>query len=137
MTQVSTFLNFSRETEAAFDFYKQVFGTEYLGDGIVRIHDALPGDENLVAHVALPITGGYILHGADAPDSMGMHVTFGNNVYIMLNLDTRAEADKLFETLSAKGKVVTPLEEQPWGPYYGACTDKFGVQWIFNVESAQ
>lgn len=135
MAQVSTFLNFSRNTEDAFAFYKTVFGTDYLNEGIVRIQDAQPGDENLVAHVALPITGGHVLHGADAPDSMGMHVTFGNNVYIMLELDNRAEADKLFEALSAKGKIVTPLQEQPWGPYYGACTDKFGVQWILNCEA--
>jgi PhnB protein len=132
MSQVNTFLNFSRNTEEAFEFYKEVFNSDYLSD-IVRIGEtALQGDENLVAHVALPILGGHILNGADAPDSMGMHVTFGNNIYIILEPDTREETEKLFESLSQNGKIDTPLDEQPWGAYYGICTDKFGVQWVFS-----
>ena len=37
MAKVSTYLNFSRRTEEAFNFYKSVFGTEFNGQGIMCI----------------------------------------------------------------------------------------------------
>jgi len=143
MAQVSTYLNFARETEAAFEFYKSVFGTDYLGP-IARIGEApMPegqpplseADKNLVMNVALPITGGHVLMGTDAPESMGFTVTQGNNVYIMLQPDSRTEADRLFAALSAGGKVEMEMQDMFWGDYYGSFTDKFGVQWMINTSA--
>jgi PhnB protein len=143
MSKVSTYLNFTISTEEAFNFYKSVFGGEFIG-GIHRLGEApvSPGtpeltaaDKNLVMHVALPILGGHILMGTDAPESMGFSITYGNNVYINLEPDTRAETDKLFAALSAGGKIDMPLVEMFWGDYYGSCTDKYGVRWMFNCAS--
>jgi PhnB protein len=92
-------------------------------------------DKNLVMHVALPILGGHMLMGTDAPESMGFTVTRGNNIYINLEPDTRAETDRLFAMLSAGGKVEMQLQEMFWGGYYGSCTDKFGIRWMFNCEN--
>jgi PhnB protein len=89
-------------------------------------------DENLIMHVSLPILGGHILMGTDAPESMGFRVNFGNNVYINLEPDTRAETQRLFKALSAGGIVEQELQEMFWGDYYGSCKDKYGVQWMFN-----
>ncbi len=85
-------------------------------------------------HIELAITGGHYLMGTDAPESMGFKVNFGNNVYINLEPDTKAETKKLFDTLSAGGVVTIELQDMFWGAYYGSCTDKYGVQWIFNCE---
>jgi PhnB protein len=143
MASVSTYLNFSRNTEEAFNFYKQVFGTEFEG-GIQRMSDVPPqegqpplpeADKNLVMHVALPILGGHLLMGTDAPESMGFNVNQGNNVYINLAPDTRAEADRLFGALSAGGTVEMPMQDMFWGDYFGSCVDKFGVQWMVNTSS--
>jgi len=90
------------------------------------------GDKNLVMHVELPIVGGHILMGTDAPETMGFNVNFGNNVYINLEPDTRKETKQLFDALSAGGKVTMELQDMFWGAYFGSCTDKFGVQWMFN-----
>jgi PhnB protein len=139
MARVSTYLNFVRETEDAFYFYKSVFGGEFEG-GIMRFRDIptsenmppLPEeDKNLVMHVSLPILGGHRLMGTDAPDSMGFRVNSGNNVYVMLQPDTRKETHHLFEALSKGGKVEQELQDMFWGDYYGSCRDKFGVQWMF------
>ena len=73
--------------------------------------------------------------GTDAPESMGFKVNFGNNIYINLEPDTRPETQKLFDALSAGGKVGMPLREMFWGGYFGSCTDKYGVMWMFNSES--
>ncbi len=141
MSRVSIYLNFQRNTEEAFNFYKSVFGGEFTNDGITRLGETpqtegMPAiaesDKNLVMHVELPILGGFMLMGTDAPESMGFNVNFGNNVHINLEPDTRAETKKLFEALSAGGKVTMDLQDMFWGAYYGSCTDKFGVQWMFN-----
>ena len=140
MARVNTYLNFPRNTEEAFNFYRSVFGGEFTG-GVRRFADipaqeGMPplqeADKNLVMHVELPITGGHVLMGTDAPESMGFTVNFGNNIHISIEPDTKKETEKLFAALSAGGKISMPLQDMFWGAYFGSCTDKFGVQWMFN-----
>jgi PhnB protein len=140
MAKVSTYLNFHRNTEEAFLFYKSVFGGEFVG-GISRFSDIPPSkdmpslresDKNLVMHVVLPILGGHMLMGTDAPESMGFTLTFGNNVYINLEPDTREETKRLFNALSTGGNVEMELQDMFWGDYYGSLKDKYDVRWMFN-----
>ena len=141
MARVSTYLNFPRNTEEAFNFYKSVFDGEFGGNGIARFKDipaqeGMPPiaeeDKNLIMHIELAIVGGHVLMATDAPESMGFAVNFGNNVHINLEPDTRAQTKKLFDALSVGGKVTMDIQEMFWGAYYGSCTDKFGVHWMFN-----
>jgi len=141
MASVSTYLNFTHQTEAAFLFYKEVFGTDFQAPGFMRFRDMPPvegapqlseQEQNLVMHVGLPITGGHLLMGTDAPESMGFRVVAGNNVYLNLQIDTRAEARSLFYALAEGGKIEQDLQDMFWGDYYGSCRDKFGVQWMLN-----
>ena len=137
MAKTSTYLNFVRNTEEAFNFYKSVFGTEFSGGGIARMGD-FPNpqlkeeDKNLIMHIELPILGDHILMGTDAPESMGFTLNVGNNTHIMLQPDSREEADRLFAGLSVNGKVTMPLQDVMWNAYYGSCTDQFGIQWMIN-----
>jgi len=143
MARVSTYLNFANQTEEAFLFYQSIFGGEFIG-GINRFGEMPPTegmpplpekDKNLVLHMALPILGGFVLMGSDAPESMGFNVNYGNNVHINLETDTREETDRLFHALSDGGKITMPLQDMFWGDYFGSCTDKFGVQWMVNCAS--
>lgn len=140
MASVSTYLNFRRESEAAFNFYAAVFGTEI--QGIMR-HGDVPGaelpeeDRNLVMNAMLPILGGHILMATDIPEGMGMELTHGNSVQITLHPDTRAEADRLYTALSAGGTTTTPMQQMFWGDYYGELTDQFGVTWLINTSSEE
>lgn len=143
MASVNTYLNFPRNTEEAFNFYKTVFGTEFKEPGIMRFGDIPPSDDmppipdedrNLVMHIALPIFNGHVIMGTDAPESMGFKLKMGNNVYISLHPDTRKETDELFRKLSTGGIVEQELQEMFWGDYYGSCSDKFGVHWMFNCD---
>ena len=143
MAAVSTYLNFKRSTEEAFNFYKSVFGTEFVGQ-LARFGEipAAPGqppvaeaDKNLIMHIALPILGGHLIMGTDSPESMGFKLQQGNNVYINLEPDTRAETDKLFKALSDGATVEMPLQEMFWGDYFGSLKDRFGTQWMFNCRS--
>jgi PhnB protein len=141
MARVSTYLNFRRNTEEAFKFYKSVFGGDFTSGGIARLGDApvpegMPAlaeeDKKLVMHIELPILGGHLLMGTDTPESMGFNLIFGNNMHINLEPDTKKETKRLFDALSAGGKITMDLQDMFWGAYYGSCTDKFGVQWMFN-----
>jgi PhnB protein len=136
MSRTSTYLNFGRNTEEAFLFYKSVFGTEFLApitrmsvSGAPDLNDA---DQNLVMNVALPIVGGHVLMGTDAPESMGFNLVQGNNVHINLEPDSLEETERLFAALSNGGKVGMALEKMFWGAYFGSITDKYGIQWMFN-----
>ena len=140
MARVSTYLNFSRNTEEAFNFYKSVFGGDFTG-GVARLGDVPPSaggpslseeDKKLIMHIELPLLGDHVLMGTDAPESMGFNVNFGNNIHINLEPDTKAETKKLFGALSAGGKITMELQDMFWGAYFGSCTDKYGVQWMFN-----
>ncbi len=141
MARVNTYLNFSRNTEEAFNYYKQIFGGEFVGNGIARFRDVpMPEgappmsaeDGNLIMHIELELPGGHIIMATDAPESMGFNVTKGNNMHLSIEPDTRAEADRLFAALSDQGTVTMPLADMFWGAYYGSCTDKFGIQWMIN-----
>ncbi len=144
MARTSTYLNFARNTEEAFNFYKSIFGTEFVGGiarfGDVPVEEGQPvmsdDDKRLIANVMLPILDGHQLMGSDVPESMGTQLNQGNNVYICLDPDTRAEADSLFAALSDGGTVQMPMEDAFWGDYFGSLVDKFGVQWMINFTSA-
>jgi PhnB protein len=145
MATVTTYLNFPRQTEEAFKFYQSVFGGEFIG-GIRRFSDIPPSpeappirdeDKNLVMHIVLPILGGHLLMGTDAPESMGFKVVMGNNIYINLQPDTREETRRLFSALSKGGTVEMELQDMFWGGYYGSLKDQFGLQWMFNCDAKE
>ncbi len=142
MAKVSTYLNFPGNTEEAFNFYKKVFKSEFI-NGIKRFGE-LPPDpnhppvneavKNMVLHVELPILGGHILMGTDAPKEFGMTVHKGNNMHINLEPDTREEAKRLFDELSEGGIVEMPIQDMFWGAYFGSFQDRYGINWMINCQ---
>jgi PhnB protein len=61
----------------------------------------------------------------------------GGNISLSLNFEDVAEGEKLFESLSSGGTVETPLREMFWGAKFGQFTDKFGIDWMFNITLAR
>jgi PhnB protein len=139
MATANTYLNFNGNTEEAFNFYRSVFGGEFVM--LQRFKDTpdadnVPADEReKIMHVALPIGGG-VLMGTDVPTNMPA-VTFGTNSSICLSPNSEEEAHKLFSGLSAGGNIGMPLEKMFWGALFGFFTDKFGVQWMVNYGTNQ
>lgn len=136
MPTFNTYLNFNGNTEEAFNFYKKVFGGEFLM--LQRLKDTpeadklSEADKEKIMHVALPV-GGNILMGTDVTETMPQ-VTFGTNSSICITPDSEEEAVKLFNGLAEGGNVGMPLEKMFWGAMFGFLTDKFGVQWMVNYE---
>lgn len=138
MAAVNPYLMFNGTCEEAFLFYKSVFGGEfpYIGkfkdapaeEGEVLSEEAL----NRIMHVSLPI-GNTILMGSDSHPRYG-DVGFGDNFSISINTESTEEADRIFNGLSAGGKVEMPLQKTFWGAYFGMFKDKFGINWMVNFD---
>ena len=140
MTAVNPYLNFSGNCEEAFDFYRSVFGGEFLM--VMRFKD-VPAEYQMadseaekIMHVSLPIGPGTVLMGSDTPAAMGP-VTNGTNFFISISTGSEAEATALFNGLSAGGQISMPLGKAFWGAYFGMLTDKFGVQWMVSYDYNQ
>ena len=134
-----TYLNFGGNCREAFDFYCSVFGGEYLEAhtfGEAPPDMGVPESEhNNLMHATISIGDGLIM-GSDMPSNFGAPPVVGNNFSISYSPKNREEADELFGKISAGGSVTMPLGDQFWGAYFGACTDKFGINWMLNVETS-
>jgi PhnB protein len=137
MTKWNIYLNFPGNTMEAFNFYKSVFGGEF--SSFFRYKDMPmegmkipPKDENKILHIALQVGKEDILMASDTLESLGQTLVQGNNVYISLQIESKAEADRIFKALSAGGEIKMPMADMPWGDYYGNFKDKFGVLWMLS-----
>lgn len=139
MIQINPYLNFNGNTEAAFNHYKAIFGGEFTA---VMRYGNTPGcedipekDKDLIMHISLPI-GGNIIMGTDVPDSMPQ-VKFGTNSYISITVDSRGEADRIFNALAEGGTVEMPMDDMFWGDYFGSLVDKFGMPWMISFPTGE
>ena len=138
MAIINPYINFNGNAEEAFNFYKSVFGGEI--SLIVRFKEmsspenpVSENDANKIMHIALPI-GKNFLMGNDVPESMGTVNENENRSKISINVESREEADKLFNGLSAGGKIEVPIGDSPWGSYFAMFRDKFGIEWIVDFD---
>lgn len=138
MATINPYLNFAGNTEEAFNFYKSVFGTEFM---MVQRYKDVPGGDKMSAeeqekimHIALPIGTNNVLMATDFLESMGHKLQLGNNHSLSIGADSKEEAERLFNGLSAGGMITMPLEDTFWGAYFGMFNDKFGIQWMVNFD---
>ena len=138
MALINTHINFNGNAEEAFNFYKSVFGGEFAL--IIRFKDMsgpefpIPEHEaNKIMHIALPI-GHNFLMGNDVPESLGRVDENENRSKISVSAESREEADKLFSGLSAGGNIEMPIDDSPWGSYFGMFRDKFGIEWMVDFD---
>ena len=138
MALINPHINFNGNAEEAFNFYKSVFGGEFAM--IMRFKDmASPGfvipenEANKIMHVALPI-GKNILMGNDVPEIMGKVNENENRSKISIGAESKEEADKLFNGLSAGGTIEMPIQDSHWGSYFGMFRDKYGIEWMVDFD---
>lgn len=141
MATVNVYLTFNGNCKEAFDFYKSVFGGEYPYVGTFgempppAEGKTMPeADKDKIMHISLPISKETILMGSDTGGEWAAHFNQGNNVSLSINTESRAEAEKMFNGLSAGGQVTMPLADTFWGAYFGMWTDKFGINWMVNYD---
>ena len=138
MALINPHINFNGNAEEAFTFYKSVFGGEFAN--VIRFKDMASADfavseneANKIMHIALPI-GKNVLMANDVPESMGRTNEAENRSKISISTESKEEADKLFNGLSAGGQVEMPMADSPWGSYFGMFRDKYGIEWMVDFD---
>ena len=137
MTTLSPWINFNGNAEEAFNFYKSVFGGEFTK--VIRLKDIasdeFPVSENdadKIMQITLPINGSNVLIGNDVPEFMGKVNERENRSKIHVAVESREEADRIFNGLSVGGEVEGAMSDSPWGTYFGMFRDQFGIEWVIE-----
>jgi PhnB protein len=138
MALINPHMNFNGNAEEAFNFYKSVFGGEF--SNLMRFKDLsspefpiAENDANKIMHIELPI-GKNFLMANDVPEFMGKTNENENRSKIFIHAESREEADKIFNGLSAGGTIEGPIGDSPWGTYFGMFRDKYGIEWMVNFD---
>src|SRR5690606_33903702 len=138
MALINPHINFNGNAEEAFTFYRSVFGGEFAR--VVRFKEmsnpeypVAEKEANKIMHIALPI-GKNVLMGNDVPEFMGKVNEKENRSKISISAQSKEEADKLFNGLSAGGEIEMPMEDSPWGSYFGMFRDKYGIEWMIDYD---
>jgi len=139
MASINPHINFNGNAEEAFNFYRSVFGGEFAK--ITRFKDLASAEfpvaeheANKIMHIALPI-GKSILMANDVPEILGRTNENENRSKIVISAESKEEADKLFNGLSAGGQIEMPISDSPWGSYFGMFRDKYGIEWMVDFDS--
>ena len=139
MALINPHINFNGNAEEAFNFYKSVFGGEFAK--VIRFKDlASPEfmvaekEENKIMHIALPISKSNRLMANDVPEIMGKTNENENRSKISISAESKEEADRLFNGLSAGGQIEMPIGDSPWGSYFGMFRDKYGIEWMVDCD---
>lgn len=144
MTTVNIYLTFNGNCKAAFDFYKSVFGGEFMSEstfgemppqeGMPPMSDAM---KNQIMHVSLPISKETVLMGSDTGGEWAADFQAGNNFSISVSTDSKKKADTFFDKLSQGGETKMPMNQTFWGDYFGMLTDQFGINWMISFHENQ
>ena len=138
MAIINPHINFNGNAEEAFNFYKSVFGGEFAK--IMRFKDlsspefpVSENEANKIMHIALPI-GKSVLMANDVPEILGRTNENENRSKIVISAESKEEADRLFNGLSAGGQIEMPIADSPWGSYFGMFRDKYGIEWMVDYD---
>jgi PhnB protein len=139
MALINPHVNFNGNAEEAFHFYQSVFGGEF--SKVIRFKDLANAgfsvsekEENKIMHIALPIGNGSMLMANDVPEIMGKTNENEHRSKIVISAESKAEADKLFNGLSAGGQIEMPIADSPWDTYFGMFRDKYGIEWMVDFD---
>lgn len=140
MALINPHINFNGNAEEAFMFYKSVFGGEFAK--IMRFKDLASAEfpvsekeANKIMHIALPIGKSNVLMGNDVPEILGTVNENENRSKIAISTETKKEADQIFNGLSAGGAIEMPIQDSPWGSYFGMFRDKYGIEWMVDYDA--
>ncbi len=136
MFGVKPYISFKGDCEKAVNFYKEVLGAEVLFMG--RVGDSpMKGmaPDDAIMHCTLKIGDTHLM----ACDNMSPDhpVNVGNNISLAVGTSDIASAEASFDKMATGGTVLMPMQETFWAERFGMLTDKFGINWMFNVDKPE
>ncbi|PTT86700.1 VOC family protein [Pseudomonas sp. HMWF031] len=136
--KINPYLIFNGDCKAAFTFYAQSLQGQIeamMTFGETPVGEQMPKDlHNLIIHTRL-LVGDQVLMGSDTTPDRPVDDMSGCS--ISLNIDSIAEAERVFTALSEGGSVQMPLDATFWAARFGMLVDRFGVSWMVNCEKDQ
>ncbi len=132
--KIQPYITFDGNCQQALNFYQDVFGGKIVNRETYANKDIDVPEHyrDKLQHAELK-SNSFNLMGYDAaPDTP---VTNGTTVSMSVNVNDKSEADKVFDKLSSKGKIHSPMQKSSWGEYYGRCSDEYGVTWMINCSN--
>ncbi|HEY9132242.1 MAG TPA: VOC family protein [Dyella sp.] len=136
---VTAYLMFDGRCEEAFQFYERCLGGKI--QRLVRYSD-MPdcppemkqavGDR--IAHVNLKVDG-CMLMGSDSGDPQKYPHEGYKGFSVCINSQDVDQAEKVFQALSEQATTITmPLSKTSWSERFGMLVDRYGVEWMVNVD---
>lgn len=140
MQSINIYLTFNGNCEAAFDFYRSVFGGEF--SHVSRFSEMPPvegksmseEEGNRIMHMSLTVSSGIVLMGSDTGGEWAPSFKQGNNFSMSINAESEEEADRIYAALSAGGMQTMPMSMTFWESYFGMLTDQFGINWMISYD---
>lgn len=132
MKWINGYLSFDGNCKEAMEFYRDALGGDLQMMPYGEHGGGTPEAAARTMHARLE-GGGALLMASDVPP--GRPVTAGNNFSLAIENESAAEQDELFSALGQGGTVTMPLADQFWGARFGMLTDRFGVNWMFNLDA--
>lgn len=134
--KILPYLYFEGNSIEAIKYYQMIFGGE------IQLYSQYKDLEEYKNNIDFKNKGEYYLHGelitkyfeihfADCYD----HVTFGNNIYLSLQIEDSSKLDEIYNYFSVEAKHIgMPIGDTFWGSRYASFTDKFGIKWMLNCD---
>ncbi len=130
-TTLSPYLHFNGNCEEAINYYKNVFGGEL---SMMKFGDMpMAGEQHepkQIMHAELKFDGMSLMASDGGKEEMN-----SKNFTLSLSGSNGETLKKYFDTLAKDGSVIMPVAKQPWGAEFGMCKDKYGVDWMVNIEA--
>jgi PhnB protein len=133
--QLNPYLQFKDQARAAIEFYSTVFGGEPTVQTFAELGmSGDPSNDERIMHAQLVTPHGLVLMVSDVPD--GVPYEPGSAISIALSGHDEPTLRGFYDALADGGTIIEPLEQAPWGDYFGACVDRFGTSWMVNIGSS-
>lgn len=136
MQGIKPYITFTGNCEEAINFYKDKLGGEAL---FMQRYGESPmkgmGPDDAIMHASIKIGNSIIMCSDNC--SKEHPTTVGNNISLAMGADDAAQAESMFERMSEGANIIMPMQETYWAERFGMLTDKFGINWMFNVDKPE
>ena len=133
MIEINAYLSFDGTCREAFERYQKVFRGKIESSftfGETPATEHVPAEaRDRIMHTTLKI-GNHAIMGSDTPPGQPYEAPRG--IYVSINVDGTAEAERIFRELAEGGQVVMPIEKTFWAERFGMTVDQFGTPWMVN-----